>query len=82
MYKPSPRWTLGVTLLGFAMDVDQYSGYLVEADGLAAYQVSKNFGIGAGLKYFRLNLEANGSRGSAEYDFEFYGPTVFGYVTF
>jgi hypothetical protein len=81
-YKISPKWTMDLRLLAFGMEVDQYSGYLIEADALASYQLSKNFGIGTGLKYFDLNLQGQGSRGSAEYDFQFFGPAIFGYATF
>jgi hypothetical protein len=81
-YKISQRWTMDLRLLGFAMEVDEFSGYLIEADALASYQLSKNFGIGTGLKYFDLNLQAQGSRGGAEYDFQFFGPAIFGYATF
>jgi hypothetical protein len=48
-----------------------------------AYQLSKHFGIGAGVKYFNLNLQANTSGGGhAEYDYEFFGPAIFGYASF
>jgi hypothetical protein len=81
-YKISPRWTTQLTLLAFYMDVGDYNGSLVQVDATAAYQVTKNFGIGAGLTYFNLRLNGQSDRAEASYDFEFYGPAIFGYTTF
>jgi len=70
-------------VLLFALDIGDYSGSLFEADAFMAYQLSKHFGIGGGLKNFNLNFQANTSRGgSVEYDYEFFGPTIFGYARF
>jgi len=82
-YKISPRWSTNFTALAFALEIDNYGGSLVELDGNVAFQVSKHFGIGGGLKYFNLYLEANGDRGGgASYDYRFFGPAIFGYATF
>lgn len=82
-YKISPRWSTSLSALGFALEIDNYGGYLVEVDANVAYQVSKHFGVGGGLKYFNLYLEANGDRGGgASYDYQFFGPAIFGYATF
>jgi hypothetical protein len=54
---------------------------LVEVDAHVAYQASKHLGIGGGLKYFNLFLEANGG-GGASYDYRFFGPAIFGYAAF
>lgn len=82
-YRISPRWTASTTVLFFALEIDEYGGSLLEVDASASYQVSKHFGLGAGLKYFNLNLQANsGGGGGAEFDFTFFGPAVFGYARF
>ena len=81
-YKFSPKWTAQLTVLAFALDVNDYSGSLLEVDGTVGYQLSKRFGIGTGLKYFNLNLQAQKSRGGAEFNYQFFGPAVFGYATF
>jgi hypothetical protein len=83
VYKISPRWSTKFTALAFALEIDNYGGYLVELDANVGYQVSKHFGIGGGLKYFNLYLEANSDRGGgASFDFQFFGPAIFGYATF
>ncbi len=82
-YEFTPRLTGQLTQLAFALDLGDYSGSLIETDAFMAYQLSKYFGLGGGLKYFNLNLQANTSRGgNVEYDYEFFGPTIFGYTSF
>ena len=82
-YEFTPKLSGQVTLLVFALDLGDYSGSLLETDAFMAYQLTKHFGIGGGLKYFNLNLEANLSRGgSVAYNYKFFGPSVFGYASF
>lgn len=82
-YEFTPKLAGQLNLLAFALDLGDYSGSLLEVDAFMTYQLSKQFGIGVGLKYFNLNLQANLSRGgSAEYDLEFFGPAIFGYASF
>ena len=82
-YAFTPRFTGELSLLVFALDLGDYSGSLFETDAFLAYQLTKHFGIGGGLKYFNLDLKANTSRGgSVGYKFKFFGPAVFGYVSF
>ena len=82
-YAFTPRFTGELAALVFALDLGDYSGSLFEVDAFLAYQLTKHFGIGGGLKYFNLDLEADSSRGgSVAYKYEFFGPAVFGYVSF
>ena len=82
-YAFTPRLTGEFSVLVFALDLGDYSGSLLETDAFLAYQLTKHFGIGGGLKYFNLNLKANTSRGgSAAYNYKFFGPAIFGYASF
>ena len=81
-WKFAPRWTGEFRLLLFALEVDAYSGHLIEADATVGYQFTKTFGLGTGLKYFNLNLQAQDTRGGAEFDYQFFGPVIFGYASF
>ena len=82
-YEFTPKLTGEFSLLVFALDLGDYSGSLLETDAFMAYQLTKHFGIGGGLKYVNLNLKANTSRGgSAAYNFNFFGPAIFGYASF
>jgi hypothetical protein len=82
-YEFTPKLAGNLTVLAFALDLGDYSGSLLEVDAMMAYQLSKTFGIGGGLKYFNLNLQANLSGGgNVEYDYNFFGPAIFGYASF
>jgi hypothetical protein len=81
-YKFAKRWAAQVKIMLFALEIDEYSGTLLEADGLVAYQLSKHFGLGAGLKYFRLNVQRQATTSGAEFDYQFLGPAIFGYASF
>jgi hypothetical protein len=81
-YKFAPRWTAQFMVLAFALEVDKYSGSLIEVDTGVNYQLSKHFGIGGGIKYFRLNLQAQDSGAGAEFNFQFLGPAIYGIATF
>lgn len=81
-YEFAPRWALQLKLLAFALELSDYEGTLIEADGSVAYQLTEHFGLGAGIKYFNLNLRAKRSGGGAEFDYQFLGPAVFGYIPF
>ena len=82
-YAFTPRFTGEFSVLVFALDLGDYSGSILETDAFLAYQLTKTFGIGGGLKYFNLDLKANTSRGgSVGYKFKFFGPAVFGYASF
>jgi len=82
-YEFTPKLAGNLTVLAFALDIGEYSGSLLQVDVMMAYQLSKTFGIGGGLKYFNLNFQANQSDGgSVEYDYNFFGPAIFGYATF
>lgn len=82
-YEFTPKLAGKLTLLAFTLDVGEYSGSLIEFDAFMAYQLSKYFGIGGGLKYFKLNVQHDVTGGrKVKYDYEFFGPALFGYVSF
>ena len=82
-YAFTPRLAGRLNLLAFALDIGEYRGNLIEFDAFMAYQLTRHFGIGGGFKYFNLKLDYDRSDGgSVEYDYEFFGPALFGYVTF
>ncbi len=81
-YKFTPKLTGKLNLLAFYLDVGSFSGSLIEADAYLGYQLTKHFGLGGGLKYFNVNVEADVSDGRAQFDLQFFGPAVFGYVSF
>ncbi|MEN8166250.1 MAG: 2-oxoglutarate synthase [Pseudomonadota bacterium] len=66
----------------FTLDYDEYDGSLLNASGMLAYDLTNNFGIGAGYAYYSydLDVERDNLKGSFTYDFQ--GPTAFLYASF
>lgn len=76
-----PR-VLGFAMLkGFAVKIGDISGSLIEANAGVQYQLSQDFGIGGGVKWFFLDVrEDETERVDVKWDFDFVGPAV--YVTY
>jgi len=81
-YAFTPTLTMRLQVLGFALEINDIDGSLVEVDADLVWTPWKNFGIGAGLRYFNVNIEAKKSDRKAEFDFEYYGPAIYGMFTF
>ncbi len=69
-------------LMGFALSVGDYSGSLIDAGFDLAYSPWRHFGIGAGFRYFDLRLEAGKNSLNGEFQFEYWGPTLFAVINF
>lgn len=66
---------------GFALEIGDTYGRLVEANVGVQYQMKKNFGIGGGVKWFFLDIvEDENQLVDVNMDFDFFGPAV--YVTY
>ena len=78
----SPDWSLHASLIGFGMSIDEYSGLLIEANASVMYQFHRRFGVGAGFKYFDLNVDREKRDTTSEYEFKYFGPALFLTATF
>lgn len=76
--------TIGVRfqVIGFAIELNDIDGKLVEVDADVVWTPWRHFGFGAGLRYFNANIESKGSRLNGEFDFKYYGPAIYGIFTF
>ncbi len=81
-YAFTPTLGMRFQVLGFALEINDIDGSLVEIDADLIWQPWEHFGLGAGLRYFNVNIEAKKSGRKAEFDFEYYGPAIYGLVTF
>jgi hypothetical protein len=82
-YVFTPRLVGHATIKGFALEFGDTYGRLVEADIGAQYKLGNNFGIGGGMKWFRLDVvEDETDRVDVTMDFDFFGPAVFVTYTF
>lgn len=64
-------------VIGFAIEIDNIDGSLLELDADIDWRPWRNIGIGLGLRYFNLNVESKGTNLNGEFDLEYYGPAVF-----
>jgi len=81
-YAFTPTLGMRFQVLGFALEINDIDGSLIEIDADLIWQPWEHFGLGAGLRYFNVNIEAKKSGRKAEFDFEYYGPAIYGIVTF
>lgn len=66
-------WAIRAQALGFAIEVDDIDGSLLELDADVVWQPWDNFGFGLGVRYFNTNVK-DGIE--AEYDIEYFGPIL------
>ncbi len=79
----TPKLSATATALGFFLDLGDYEGNLLEVSADLQYQLLKHLGLGAGVKYFAVNLEDKSDpdfRG--KFEFDYLGPTVFATINF
>jgi hypothetical protein len=81
-YAISPDWTAHTSVMGLDLSIDNYDGTLIEANVSVQYQINKHIGMGAGMKYFDIDVSRKKKDKNYQYDFEFYGPAVFFTATF
>ena len=82
-YALTPRLTGHAMAKGFALEIGDTYGRLIEVDIAAQYQLGKNLGIGGGVKWFFLDVvEDETARVDVNLDFDFFGPAVFLIYTF
>jgi hypothetical protein len=76
-YAITPNIAMNINVIGFAIELDNIDGSLIEVDADVEWSPWRHFGIGAGLRYFNANVESKGSSLNGEFDFEYWGPTIF-----
>lgn len=81
-YAFTPTIAARIQVIGFALEIDNIDGSMVEIDADVVWTPWDHFGFGAGLRYFNINVKANGSDLNGEFDYEYFGPAVYGIVTF
>ena len=82
-YSFTPKLSTQLDLLLFGIEVAGIKGTLVESNATVHYQFSKHFGIGTGLKFYRFRLEDTGhSSKDSRFDYDFFGPVLFGSASF
>jgi hypothetical protein len=78
----APEWTLNAAGMGFALEVNNIDGSIIEADVDIVWQPLQHFGIGAGYRYFDVNVGSGTSGLNGTFEFEYHGPTLYLQATF
>lgn len=76
-YALSPKWAISLGAIGFALELDNIDGSIVEIDADLAWQPWKNFGFGLGARYFKVDVDSRSSDLNGKFEFEYLGPAIF-----
>jgi hypothetical protein len=76
-YAISEKVAARFQVIGFALEINDIDGSLIEIDADIDWKPWRNFGFGLGLRYFNVNVEAKGANLNGEFDLEYYGPALY-----
>jgi len=81
-YAITPSVGFNFQVIGFALELDGIDGSIVEVDADLSWTPWRNFGLGAGLRYFNTEVDAGNSELNGEFEFEYFGPVIYIQSTF
>jgi hypothetical protein len=81
-YALTPTVAMHLGAKGFAIEIENIDGTIIEIDADVAWQPWKNIGIGAGVRYFKTEVNSTGSDVDGSVEFEYFGPMVYVQATF
>lgn len=81
-YALSQKWAFNVAGMGFAVEIDDIDGSIIELNADFAWQPTRHFGVGLGYRYFTVNIESGGSDLNGEFEFDYHGPAIYIQATF
>jgi len=82
IYGLTPSVVMRLQIIGFAIELDKIDGSLVELDADLIWQPWDHFSLGAGVRYFDADIEGKGGELNGEFEFEYFGPVVYGMLNF
>jgi hypothetical protein len=81
-YAITPSVAFNFQVIGFALELDDIDGSMVEVDADLSWQPWRNFGLGAGVRYFSTEVKSGGSDLNGEFEFSYFGPVIYVQSTF
>ena len=85
-YRFTHRWTAGVMAEAFYLkassDAFAFSGSLLSLGVKTEYWLFNNFGIGAALNYFNLNVDVEDDDWKGALDYQYFGPQIYMTIRF
>ena len=76
-YGITPSVAARLQIIGFALELDDIDGSIVELDADFIWHPWENVGFGAGVRYFKTDIEGKGSDLNGKFEFEYFGPTIY-----
>jgi hypothetical protein len=74
--------SIGAWVRAFKANIDPYSGSMVDAMAHVDWYIVRNFGVGVGYEYNRINIEKTRDNGTTKLDFRYNGPRLYLTMTF
>ena len=81
-YAITPTIGARFEVIGFAIELDNIDGRLVEIDTDIVWYPWRHWGFGAGVRYFYVDVESQGLELNGKFEFEYFGPAVYVIATF
>lgn len=81
-YVINEDWAFNLAGMGFAIELDNIDGSLIELDADIAWQPWRNVGFGLGLRFFRADVESRSSALNGAFTFDYFGPALYVHTTF
>lgn len=78
----SENWALRLQVIGFAIELDNIDGSILEIDADVSWHPWRHFGLGAGFRYFDVDVKSTGSRLDGEFEYGYVGPAIYFSTTF
>ena len=69
-------------VLGLAVELDSIDGSIVEIDADIGWNPWRHFALGAGLRFFAVDVESKGSDLNGKFEYEYFGPVIYVAATF
>lgn len=83
LYALTPDIGFRVNAIGFAVEIDDIDGSILELGADLVWQPFRHVGFGAGYRYFRVDVTDSGSSSfDGNFEFVYQGPSVYVQATF
>ena len=76
-YAFNEQFGMNAHLIGFAIEIDDIEGSIVDAGLTAQYNFTDTIGVGAGVRYFQVDVEASNDDLRGQFEFDYLGPLVY-----
>jgi len=76
-FEAMPKVTINARVDYLSLGIGDYDGSILNLQATVAYQVMENVGIGVGYRYVDYDLDVSKPTYEANFDYKFWGPSLF-----